>query len=123
MPLCLVKYRSKSGQRAGVAGSGCALLPASEQMATRPTAVSEFVASLFVSVGPSLFRYLARATGSFGITDDIIQDAFLALNRELYLGKRIKNPSAYAFAVARTKSASTLARNVSGAKCVPETLK
>jgi len=83
--------------------SGCALRPALEQMATRPTAQSELVTSLFVSVGPSLFRYVARATGSLELADDIVQDAFLVLYRKLCLGERIKNPSAYVFGVARNQ--------------------
>ena len=67
------------------------------------SAHSELVASLFASVGPSLFRYVARATGSPELADDIVQDAFLALYRKLCLGERIKKPSAYVFGAARNQ--------------------
>lgn len=70
-------------------------------MARQPTETSELVTSLFISLGPSLFRYVVRATGSPELADDIIQEVFLALYRKLRLGERVDNPAAYVFGAAR----------------------
>ena len=68
----------------------------------RPEA-SELVVSLFERCGPSLFRYVAAATGSPELADDIVQEVFLSLYRDLCLDKRIKNPAAYVFGAARNQ--------------------
>ena len=72
-------------------------------MAREHTEASELVTSLFISLGPSLFRYVVRATGSPELADDTIQEVFLALYRKLRLGERVDNPAAYVFGAARNQ--------------------
>ncbi len=72
-------------------------------MALVRTEASELVGSLFERCGVSLFRYVAGATGSPELADDIVQEVFLSLYRDLCLGKRIENPAAYVFGAARNQ--------------------
>jgi len=72
-------------------------------MAPDRSEASELVASLFECRGPSLFRYVVRTTGSPELADDIVQEVFLALYRDLRVGKRIENPAAYVFGAVRNQ--------------------
>ena len=72
-------------------------------MASRRLEASELVTSLFECRGPYLFRYLVRATGSPALADDIVQEVFSSLYRDLCLGKPIDNPTAYIFGAARNQ--------------------
>lgn len=72
-------------------------------MASGRVGASELVASLFECRGQALFRYARRATGSSAIADDIVQEVFASLYRDLCLGKLIENPTAYVFGAARNQ--------------------
>ncbi len=72
-------------------------------MASGRERASELVSSLFECRGPALFRYAVRATGSSALADDIVQDVFASLYRDLCLGKSIENPTAYIFGAARNQ--------------------
>jgi hypothetical protein len=50
---------------------------------------------LFESWGPFLLRYAVRMTRSFEVADDLVQEVFLALYRDLREGKRIDDPKAW----------------------------
>jgi len=62
---------------------------------------SRLIESLFESWGPSLERYSYRATGSRELADDLVQEAFMALYRELRLGKKVENPRGWTLSVVR----------------------
>lgn len=72
-------------------------------MASGRVEASQLVASLFECRGPALFRYAVRATGSSALADDIVQEVFASLYRDLRLGKSIENPTAYIFGAARNQ--------------------
>ncbi|MCI0422135.1 MAG: sigma-70 family RNA polymerase sigma factor [Acidobacteria bacterium] len=71
----------------------------------RPEA-SALIESLFESWGPSLFRYAYGASGSRAMADDLVQEAFMALYRELLSGKKIGNPRAWTLTVVRYQNSS-----------------
>lgn len=52
---------------------------------------------------PSVVRFAWRATGDFGIAEDVSQEAFMALYRELRKGTEIHNARAWVFCVVRRK--------------------
>jgi RNA polymerase sigma-70 factor, ECF subfamily len=58
---------------------------------------------LFESWGPFLLRYAVRTTRSFEFADDLVQEAFLALYRDLRCGKRIDNTKAWTFGAVRNQ--------------------
>lgn len=58
---------------------------------------------LFESWYSSLVRYAWRATGSFETAEDLVQEAFMDLYRELRRGTTIDNPKAWTLVVARRK--------------------
>lgn len=72
-------------------------------MASRRLKASELVTSLFECRGRYLFRYLVRVTGSPALADDIVQEVFSSLYRDLCLGKSIDNPTAYIFGAAKNQ--------------------
>ena len=61
------------------------------------------VNNLFESWGPFLVRYAVRMTRSFEVADDLVQEAFLALYRDLREGKRIDDPKAWTFGAVRNQ--------------------
>ncbi len=61
------------------------------------------VTDLFESWGPFLLRYAVRMTRSFELADDLVQEAFFALYRDLRAGKRIDNPKAWTFGAVRNQ--------------------
>jgi len=62
---------------------------------------SRLIESVFESWGPSLARYVYRATGSRELADDFVQEAFMALYRELRLDKKVENPRGWTLTVVR----------------------
>ncbi|MCC7153183.1 MAG: RNA polymerase sigma factor [Bryobacterales bacterium] len=64
---------------------------------------ARLVNELFETSGPFLLRYAAHQAKSPTVADDLVQEAFLALYRELREGKRIDNPKAWMFAVVRNQ--------------------
>lgn len=64
---------------------------------------ARIVTDLFESWGPFLLRYAVRMTRSFEIADDLTQEVFLALYRDLRAGKRIENPKAWTFGAVRNQ--------------------
>lgn len=62
---------------------------------------SELVSSLFENWYSSLVRYVGRATQDLQGAEDIVQESFLRLYRELRSGKEIRNPRAWTLCVAR----------------------
>lgn len=61
------------------------------------------VVSLFESLGPSLYRYALRSTASPEASDDIVQEAFMGLHRDLRRGKRIDSPEGWVFGAVRNQ--------------------
>jgi len=61
------------------------------------------VDNLFESWGPFLVRYAVRMTRSFEIADDLVQEAFLALYRDLGEGKGIDDPKAWTLGAVRNQ--------------------
>jgi len=61
------------------------------------------VNELFESWAPFLLRYAVRMTRSFDAADDIVQEAFLALYRDLREGKRIDCPKAWTLGAVRNQ--------------------
>ncbi len=61
------------------------------------------VNGLFESWGPFLARYAVRMTRSFEVADDVVQEVFLALYRDLRAGKRIDDPKAWTLGAARNQ--------------------
>jgi RNA polymerase sigma-70 factor (ECF subfamily) len=64
---------------------------------------SRLVTELFDSWAPFLIRYAVRMTRSFDFADDLVQEVFLALYRDLRDGKRIENPKAWTFGAVRNQ--------------------
>ncbi len=61
------------------------------------------VEELFASWGPFLARYVLQMTRSHEASDDIIQEAFLALYRDLREGKAIRDPRSWTFGAVRNQ--------------------
>lgn len=64
---------------------------------------SEHIKWLFETFGPHLFRYALRLTGSHELAEDLVQEAFLALYRELRNGRAIDNSKAWTLTVVRNQ--------------------
>jgi RNA polymerase sigma-70 factor (ECF subfamily) len=61
------------------------------------------VTDLFESWGPFLVRYAVRMTRSFEFADDLVQEVFLALYRDLRDGKSIVNTKTWTFGAVRNQ--------------------
>jgi RNA polymerase sigma-70 factor (ECF subfamily) len=61
------------------------------------------VNQLFGTWGPFLIRYAVRMTRSFEVADDLVQEVFLALYRDLRAGKHIEDPKAWTFGAVRNQ--------------------
>jgi RNA polymerase sigma-70 factor (ECF subfamily) len=59
------------------------------------------VSSLFDGWYPSLVRYACRLTGDAALAEDVVQESFMALYRELGAGKTVHNPKAWIFCIVR----------------------
>jgi RNA polymerase sigma-70 factor (ECF subfamily) len=64
---------------------------------------SELMTLLFESWYSSVVRYACRVTGNFELAEDVVQEAFMALYRELRRGTAIENPKAWTLCVVRRK--------------------
>jgi RNA polymerase sigma-70 factor (ECF subfamily) len=62
---------------------------------------SRTIVSLFESWYSSLVRYASRSTGSFALAEDLVQETFMQLYRELREGKEIRHPKAWTLCVLR----------------------
>lgn len=67
----------------------------------KPNQASALLASYFDTWYSSLVRYAYWTMGSLGPAEDLVQDVFLRLYRELRGGKAIENPRAWMFSVLR----------------------
>src|SRR5260370_37791069 len=65
-----------------------------DQSTNRVTELFDSSYSLFV-------RYAIRATGSLDSAEDLVQEAFMLLYKELSNGKHVDNPKAWTFCVIR----------------------
>jgi RNA polymerase sigma-70 factor (ECF subfamily) len=61
------------------------------------------ITELFESWGPFLVRYAVRMTRSFEFADDLVQEVFLALYRDLREGKHIQSPKAWTLGAVRNQ--------------------
>jgi RNA polymerase sigma-70 factor, ECF subfamily len=66
---------------------------------------SGLIDELFGTWGPVLLRFALRRIGSRPTAEDLVQDAFLVLYRELRRGKTIENPKAWTLSVVRRQLA------------------
>ncbi len=64
---------------------------------------TELVDSLFRSWGPCVFRYAWRLARTRELADDLVQEAFMALYRELRHGKPVREPRAWTLQVVRNQ--------------------
>lgn len=62
---------------------------------------SQLFDELYESLHPQLLRYAAHKTGSVALAEDVVQEVFMRLYRELRLGHEIESPRAWAFCVVR----------------------
>jgi len=67
---------------------------------TRPEAVA-LINSLFESWYPVLLRHACRLTGNLDMAEDVVQDAFFLLYRELARGREVLHPKAWTLCVVR----------------------
>ncbi len=59
------------------------------------------VNDLFETWAPCLYRYAYRLCRSAELSDDFVQEAFLALYRELCAGRKVESPKAWTLSVVR----------------------
>jgi RNA polymerase sigma-70 factor (ECF subfamily) len=71
---------------------------------------SRLIEGLLEDWGPSLARQAYRLTGCREASDDLVQEAFLALYQELRKGEQIENPRAWTLTVVRHHAAKRLRR-------------
>jgi RNA polymerase sigma-70 factor (ECF subfamily) len=64
---------------------------------------TRLVDDLFTAWGPFLVRYAFRMTRSTSLADDLVQEAFLALYRDLRGGKCIENPKSWTLGAVRNQ--------------------
>ena len=69
---------------------------------TQLEAVS-LVDGLFQSIGAFLVRFAVRRTHSIELAEDVVQEAFLSLYRDLRQGKRIDDPRAWTIGAVRNQ--------------------
>jgi RNA polymerase sigma-70 factor (ECF subfamily) len=62
---------------------------------------TRMLVSLFESWYSFLVRYGSRSTGSFALAEDLVQETFMQLYRELRKGKDIEHPKAWTLCVLR----------------------
>src|SRR5579862_7192274 len=82
-------------------GTSCGQRPARALM--QKDAATQLIDDLFDEWGPFLVRYALRGTRSAALSDDLVQEAFLALYRDLRAGKRIENPKAWTLGAVRNQ--------------------
>jgi len=61
----------------------------------------QLINSLFEDWYASLVRYATRAGGSLAVAQDVVQESFLVLYRELLQGRKIENPRGWTLCVVR----------------------
>lgn len=64
---------------------------------------TQLLTELFESWYPSLLRYSFRMTRDLELAEDIVQESFLDLYRELARGETIENPKGWTLTVARRR--------------------
>lgn len=79
---------------------------------------SALVSEVFDTWAPSLVRHARHLTGSRESAEDLIQEAFLALYRELRAGKSIENPRAWTLTVVRYCAAKRLRDQARHGECL-----
>jgi RNA polymerase sigma-70 factor (ECF subfamily) len=62
---------------------------------------SRLVSELFESDYSTFVRYCLRATRNFEVAEDLVQEAFMLLYREVRSGTQVDNPKAWTFCVIR----------------------
>ncbi len=76
-----------------------------------PNEANRVVCELFETRYPALVRYVYRSLGNLGAAEDIVQEAFLDLYKQLVRGAAIEHPSAWAFSVARRRISREIRRH------------
>ena len=64
---------------------------------------TDLVNTIFESLGPFLVRYAFSRTRSTELAEDVVQEAFLALYRDLRLGKNIQDPKLWTIGAVRNQ--------------------
>jgi RNA polymerase sigma factor (sigma-70 family) len=64
---------------------------------------SRVVCELYETWYPNLVRYAYRSLGALGMAEDVVQEAFMELYKQLANGASIEHPSAWTFSVARRR--------------------
>lgn len=68
------------------------------------TEATALVNELFETLGPVMMRFAMRSTRSAQTAEDLVQEVFLALYRDLRNGKAIHNPQAWAIGALRNQT-------------------
>lgn len=69
---------------------------------------SQLVSELYESLYSQLLRYATHSARSLELAEDVVQEAFTRLYRELRRGQAIESPKAWAFCVVRREIARRL---------------
>jgi len=73
---------------------------------------SRVVCELYESWYPTLVRYAYRSLGTLGTAEDVVQEAFMELYKQLANGASIEHPSAWTFTVARRRIGREVRRHL-----------
>jgi len=69
---------------------------------------SDLVSELYDSLYGPLLRYVAQASGRLDFSEEVVQEVFTRLYQQLRKGRRIENPRAWAYCVARREIGNRL---------------
>src|SRR5262249_32730998 len=76
-----------------------------------PDDASRTIGSLFESWYSSLVRYAFRAIGDIAVAEDLVQETFMQLYRELRQGRAIEKPKAWTLCVLRREIGKHIRRH------------
>ncbi len=62
---------------------------------------TQIVSELYESLYSPLLRYLTHSSGDLEVSEEVVQETFTRLYQQLRRGRRVENPKAWAFCVAR----------------------
>ena len=65
---------------------------------------TDLVSSLYKSWYTSLVQYISRRTGGIEAAEDIVQEGFMLLYKELRSGKNVENPKGWTLTVVRRRA-------------------
>ena len=81
-----------------------------------PDGTSTELAGLFAAHAPGLIRWMTTFTRDGELAEDLVQDAFVRLARELQAGRRPDNPPAWLALVTRNLAVSRARRNATAVR-------